>query len=70
MNANTQFEIKAAVFYAMTGFLAPGKDQGMVTYPTHEERQAAWRVWCDAYNPVLSATINAVDSIILNEYEE
>lgn len=66
MNANEQFEIKAHVFWVMTGFLAPGKDAPMESGPSIEERGEAYVVWNAQYGEVIHHVLCAVEDHLAN----
>jgi len=45
---NESFERVGEAFMRDTGMLRPGKDQGYITTPTHDERNAAFSQWWEA----------------------
>ena len=63
MNDNLRYELTAEAFYRMTGMMAPGKDPGMVVVDD-AARNAAWRVWREAYKDCVAAMCDAVDEIM------
>ena len=60
-NSLETFERIADLFRRDTGMLRPGKDQAMALggHPTDEERDKAWREWCERKNAELDAKIRA-----------
>ena len=56
-NAIERSERVAEQFHKETGFLAPGKDQGLQTHPTREERGAAWDSWVEGLYDAARAAI-------------
>lgn len=58
LSANEAFEIKAAAFHRMTGYLAPGKDCRIHDPKT---RHDAWCAWIDQHREVIGALLWAVE---------
>ena len=64
MTDNEWFEIKAAAFYAMTGFMAPGKDIPAAANPSESylvTRAAEWDRWSLEYSDILPALREALE---------
>jgi hypothetical protein len=60
MDANERFEIKAAVFYRMTGMLPPGKDAG-IAGPDYPTRMDEWEKWCEKHIEIVNLVLDAVE---------
>ena len=59
MDANKKFEIKARIFYKMTGVIAPGKDDMMgMDYKT---RLTIWEDWNSKNIGILNAMFDTLD---------
>lgn len=66
MTDNEWFEIKAATFYNMTGFMAPGKDIAAAAGTDENylaERDAEWRRWSLEYQVILSQIRRTMESL-------
>lgn len=66
MNANTAFEIKAEAFRIMTGYMAPGKDAGVMAGIDHsyEYRCQRWGDWNGLHGEVINSMLKAVDNVL------
>ena len=63
ISANAAFEIRARVFYCMTGLLAPGKDSPAAGALDRAERDREWHTFIDNYGKILNDTICAVQYV-------
>lgn len=62
------FETKAAVFYHMTGLLAPGKDYPALGDPFQGDdrtRRAAWEDWNKQYGRAVELTL-----LVCKDYQD
>ncbi len=60
------YEISALVFHAMTGYMAPGKDESAAANSGHtsEQRLAAWQVWSATYGECVRSVLHAHKEIM------
>lgn len=59
MNASVKFEIKAKLFYDMTGLMAPGKDDPLCVDLEH--RGEVFAEWNSVYGEIIYKVLEAVD---------
>lgn len=66
-----RLDIKELAFYRMTGLMAPGKDcSPHGNHPEFEVRDAAYRVWTQAYGECVQAVLSATEYVIRDPEEE
>lgn len=62
-NEIQRYEIMARAFRAMTGHMAPGKDQSALAGgSSYEERTAAWDAWIAQHGEAVRQTIRAAEA--------
>lgn len=65
ITVDERFEIIAEVFYAETGYLAPGKDAGAMGSEDYDQRRkAAWGDFMVRFGRTISMTIEAANKVL------
>ena len=68
LSKNEVFEIKAAAFYRMTGYMAPGKDVAPAAYSiSYEERMIKWELWLKRNTEIIAAMLIAFENVVTKD---